>query len=105
MRHSGLLILMSIAMGVQADPTVERQTQLINLLRQDCGSCHGMSLTGGLGPSLLPDAMTAKPVEFLRQTILEGRRGTPMPPWRGLLSVDEVSWLVDQLRNGVIDAK
>ncbi len=105
MRHSGLLILMSIAMGVQADPTVERQTQLINLLRQDCGSCHGMSLKGGLGPSLLPDAMTAKPVEFLRQTILEGRRGTPMPPWRGLLSVDEVSWLVDQLRNGVIDAK
>lgn len=105
MRHSGLLILMSIAMGVQADPTVERQTQLINLLRQDCGSCHGMSLKGGLGPSLLPDAMTAKPVEFLRQTILEGRHGTPMPPWRGLLSVDEVSWLVDQLRNGVIDAK
>ncbi len=105
MRHSGLLILMSIAMGVQADPTVERQAQLINLLRQDCGSCHGMSLKGGLGPSLLPDAMTAKPPEFLRQTILEGRRGTPMPPWRGLLSVDEVSWLVDQLRNGVIDAK
>ena len=105
MRRAGLLVLMSIAITAQADPTAERQAQLINLLRQDCGACHGMTLKGGLGPSLLPGALAAKPPEFLRQTILEGRRGTPMPPWRGLLSVDEVSWLVDQLRNGVNDAK
>ena len=32
--------------------TAERQTELRNLVHQDCGSCHGMRLTGGLGPAL-----------------------------------------------------
>jgi hypothetical protein len=38
-----------------ADPTPrQRQKELIHLVRQDCGSCHGMTLQGGLGPALLP---------------------------------------------------
>jgi cytochrome c55X len=105
MRRAVLLILMSTALPALAEPDTMRQAQLINLLRQDCGACHGMTLKGGLGPSLLPEALSGKPPEFLRQTILDGRAGTPMPPWRGLLSADEVDWLVYQLRNGVVDAK
>lgn len=105
MHRAVLLFLMSIILPAQADPDVNRQAQLLSLLRQDCGACHGMTLKGGLGPSLLPQALAGKPPEFLRQTILDGRAGTPMPPWRGLLSSDEVAWLVDQLRNGVADAR
>ena len=105
MRRALLLFLMSIILPAQADPDVPRQAQLLNLLRQDCGACHGMTLKGGLGPSLLPQALAGKTPEYLRQTILDGRGGTPMPPWRGLLSADEVAWLVDQLRNGVADAR
>jgi cytochrome c55X len=105
MRRAVLLFLISTTLPAQADPDVARQAQLLNLLRQDCGACHGMTLKGGLGPSLLPRALAGKTPEFLRQTILDGRAGTPMPPWRGLLSTGEVAWLVDQLRNGVVDAR
>lgn len=38
-----------------------RQKQLIHLLKQDCGSCHGLTLKGGLGPALLPDVLLSKP--------------------------------------------
>ena len=84
-------------------PTAERQVELTYLLRQDCGSCHGMTLQGGLGPSLLPEALAEKPPEFLVQTILDGRLNTAMPPWRELLTESEITWLVDSLLQGLDD--
>jgi len=79
----------------------ERQEALRYLLRQDCGSCHGMTLKGGLGPALLPANLSGKPDGLLVNTILEGRAGTAMPPWRGLLTEAEALWLVEQLRLGM----
>ncbi|MDX2370482.1 MAG: hypothetical protein QNK36_19105, partial [Colwellia sp.] len=29
-----------------------RKAQLTHMVKQDCGSCHGMTLKGGLGPAL-----------------------------------------------------
>jgi len=78
----------------------QRQDELRHLLLHDCGSCHGMTLQGGLGPALVPDALAGKPDEFLQYTILNGRAGVPMPPWRGILSESEVAWLVQVLRKG-----
>lgn len=78
-----------------------RQTELRHLLKQDCGSCHGMTLKGGLGPALLPANLEGKPDELLVISILDGRPGTAMPPWRGLLTEAEAQWLVEQLREGV----
>ena len=75
----------------------ERQQELENLLEQDCGSCHGSLLKGGLGPALLPDALAGKSAEFLKITILDGRLNTAMPPWRPLLSESDVDWLVSRL--------
>lgn len=93
------LLLMSgvaVATGISA----QRQTQLIHLLREDCGSCHGMTLKGGLGSPLLPDKLAGKPDALLVDTILNGRPDTAMPPWRRELSRDEAAWLVEQLRRG-----
>jgi cytochrome c55X len=70
----------------------------MNMLRQDCGSCHGMTLKGGLGPPLLPESLAGKSDAFLIDTILNGRPDTAMPPWRGFFSPDEAAWLVKQLR-------
>ncbi|GLQ30900.1 c-type cytochrome [Litoribrevibacter albus] len=78
----------------------ERQQELDHLLKQDCGSCHGMTLKGGLGPALTEEAMAEKPKQYLFDTIFFGREALAMPPWEGLLSEDEIWWIVDRLKNG-----
>lgn len=77
-----------------------RQAELRHLLEQDCGSCHGMTRKGGLGPALLPQSLAGKPDELLIATILHGRPGTAMPPWKGQLSEADAAWLVRLLRQG-----
>lgn len=103
-RHSwaaGLLLAVSPAVVPATEPGAARQAELLHLLRHDCGSCHGLRLNGGLGPALLPAALADKPMELLVQTILEGRAGTAMPPWRTQLSTAEAQWLVRRLRRGI----
>ena len=80
--------------------TAERQQELRNLMIQDCGSCHGLTLRGGLGPSLLPSMLQGKSADYLSSVILEGRPGTAMPSWRPLLSADEARWMADRLLEG-----
>ena len=74
--------------------------KLIRVVRQDCGSCHGMKLTGGLGPALTPDALKNIPAESVFATIYYGRPGTPMPPWKNMLSEPEARWIAMQLIQG-----
>mgnify|MGYP003573748948 FL=1 len=81
-----------------AEPSPERQVELRNLLVQDCGSCHGLTLAGGLGPSLQAGSLKDKPPEYLAATILYGRPGTAMPPWHPFLSVEEADWLAQLLK-------
>ncbi|MDH5538953.1 MAG: cytochrome c [Rhizobacter sp.] len=77
-----------------------REQALVRMVRQDCGSCHGMQLTGGLGPPLTREALADKPLDSLVATIYQGRPGTPMPGWRGMLSEAEAVWIAEQLVNG-----
>ena len=79
----------------------ERVQQLLHMVRQDCGSCHGMRLAGGLGPALTPDALAGKPLDGLAATIYHGRPGTPMPGWRSMLTADEARWIAQQLLDGL----
>lgn len=81
-------------------PDEPRQRELVHLVRQDCGSCHGLTLQGGLGPALTAEALRDKPAEGLVATIVGGRPGTPMPPFRGILSETEAAWVVEQLMAG-----
>ena len=86
-----------------AEPPPGRQAELLHRLRQDCGSCHGITLKGGLGPPLLPANLAGKDHGALVETILHGRPGTPMPPWEFEISAAEAGWLVGQLKEGVAD--
>lgn len=79
----------------------EREQELQNLLIQDCGSCHGLQMKGGLGPALLPEMLRGKSAEYLSAVILHGRTGTAMPPWRFLLSEAEARWMAERLLQGV----
>jgi cytochrome c55X len=89
------------ALALAQAPEPARKAELIDLVRQDCGSCHGLTLKGGLGPSLEPAALADKDAEALGFVILHGRRGTPMPPWREHLSEAEARWIVEQLQKGL----
>ena len=93
---------MASTIGVAEILSHQRKAELTNLLRQDCGSCHGMTFKGGLGNPLLPEEMAAQDGDVLREIILDGVAGTPMPPWRGLLSVADAKWMVEQLQLGLI---
>lgn len=80
--------------------SAERRAELHNMLVQDCGSCHGLTFKGGLGPSLLPESLRDKPRDFLIATILNGRPGTAMPPWHPLMTRQEAEWMLEQLLPG-----
>lgn len=96
--HLFLVLCLSIQTALAAEPSPTRQSELHNLLKNDCGACHGLTLRGGMGPALLPDSLTGKPDEFLVSTILNGLKGTAMPPWKTFMNRDEALWLVGVLR-------
>ncbi len=65
---------------------------------QDCGSCHGLMMKGGLGRPLTPEALSALDTEMVAAIILDGIPGTAMPPWRPLLSEDQAMWMAQYLK-------
>jgi cytochrome c55X len=48
----------------------------------------------------LPDNLQGRSRDFLIVTILEGRAGTAMPPWKKLLTEEEAAWMADRLLDG-----
>ncbi|WP_293266831.1 cytochrome c [Neptunomonas sp.] len=99
---SWLILAASIflVLPVSADSLSARQQELEHLLKHDCGSCHGMTLQGGLGSSLLPGDLKERSDDALFQAIKQGLPGLAMPPWGPLLSDSDIHWLVERLRKG-----
>lgn len=93
------LLLAGAAQGGGEIPQT-RQRELANLLTQDCGSCHGLRMKGGLGPALLPDNLAGKSADYLAAVILAGRAGSAMPPWNAILSPAEARWIAERLLQG-----
>lgn len=83
-------------------PSAPDQDRLANLVIQDCGSCHGMTLKGGLGPPLRPGDLADLPVEAIAAIIREGVPNTAMPPWKPLLPPEEIHWISQQLKSGAL---
>lgn len=103
---SALLVAMPLPAHAAGDaPDAGRQRALVRMVRQDCGSCHGLRLTGGLGPALTPDAVGALPLESLEAVIYNGRPGTAMPGWSAMLSAPEAHWIAEQLQRGFPEEK
>ena len=83
-----------------SEPAGVDAPELIRLVRQDCGSCHGMTLQGGLGNPLTKEALTGQSVEALAVIILHGKHGTAMPPWKTLLTEAQAQWIARRLIEG-----
>lgn len=99
------LSLLALPLGVQAEPSPERRAELLYLVRQDCGSCHGLRMEGGLGLPLTQQALKGKDRDGLAITIFQGRPGTTMPPWSPFMTEAEAGWIVDMLMKGLPDAR
>ena len=103
MRHLfwlALSLLLCAPAGAADGISDSRRQELQYLLIQDCGSCHGLTLAGGLGPALLPDRLSSRSADYLTAIILHGRPGTAMPPWRSLLTPAEARWIAQRLLEG-----
>ena len=78
-------------------PGPARASELEHMVIQDCGSCHGLTMKGGLGSPLTRDVLDGAPPEALASIILDGVPGTAMPPWRPLLTEAEALWIAEYL--------
>lgn len=98
------IFLAALSASSAAEPAqvidAARRDELVTLVRQDCGSCHGMTLKGGLGPALVPEVLKDKPADYLRLVILHGLPNTAMPPWKRFLNDAEAEWIVSNLQKG-----
>lgn len=80
----------------------DNSTRLSDLVRQDCGSCHGLTLKGGLGKPLTVESLAQWDRDQVAAIILNGVPGTPMPPWRPLLTETEARLIADLLKQGKV---
>jgi cytochrome c55X len=87
----------AVPQTAMADPAPD-PAKLSNLVRQDCGSCHGLTLKGGLGKPLTAQHLRQWDRDQLVHIILDGVPGTPMPGWRPLLTESEAGWIADFLQ-------
>jgi mono/diheme cytochrome c family protein len=83
--------------GLPGDPTKGAQ-----IFGQNCASCHGSNLEGGIGPKLNPIqhlGNISNPLDptYLVNTISNGLQGvggyttTAMPPWKSTLSPQDIN--------------
>ncbi len=87
-------------LAAEAPPGAPERQSLTRFVRQECGFCHGLRLTGGLGAPLTVDRMRERPLDYLQSVILHGIPGTAMPGWSAFLTPQQVQWIAERLREG-----
>ena len=82
-------LMSTAAVAFDADAVFERE----------CQGCHGPKHQGGVGSDIRPAVLKPKNSQMLSETILNGRPGTAMPPFKGTLSKNEAAKMVDYLQH------
>ena len=96
MRSLVALLVLSLPTWAEVGP--ERAEKLEHMVIQDCGSCHGLTMKGGLGSSLTPEDLAHAEPDGLALIILDGVPGTAMPRWRPVLTEEEALWIAHYLK-------
>ncbi len=83
----------------QETPDTETQTGA-ELFSGNCAPCHGADRNGvsGLGPALIPTRLSELSDAEIKETILDGRTGTLMPPFGDKLSPEEIDVLLQFIK-------
>lgn len=98
-----LLFTAATTSAAATDLAPGRAAELERLVLQDCGSCHGLTLKGGLGPDLRAETLAGISADALTEIVLDGVPGTAMPPWRPLLTEPEARWIAEFLLKGTAE--
>jgi cytochrome c55X len=85
-----------------AEVTNKRQSELRYFVEQNCPACHGIRLTGSIGPALSKANLQYLSVNAVTLTILYGLPEKGMPPWEAQLSEKDAHWIAKFLKRGGI---
>ena len=102
LKYRGLVAVLVLVPALGVSGTPKTKAELANFVIQDCGSCHGLTFKGGLGPPLRPSDLETLPETAIEAIIREGVPGTAMPPWKALLTDQEIAWISQQLKSGAL---
>jgi len=83
-----------------AEVTTERQSELRDFVEQNCPACHGIRMTGSIGPALSKAHLQHLSVNAVTLTILHGLPAKGMPPWEAQLSEKDAYWIAELLKRG-----
>lgn len=100
---AGCAAAAGLAMAATAAIPPQRAAELEHMVIQDCGSCHGLTMKGGLGKPITPADLAGFDTEGLAAIILDGIPGTAMPPWRPLISEADARWIADYLKTEKVE--
>lgn len=91
-----VLIVMSLmASSVWAASFEQSVANGKTLYARNCASCHGPKGEGGIGPALnQKDQLDSLGLENIRKSVEEGKAGTSMPAWKGILSEEQITDVV-----------
>ena len=92
-----LLFLILATTASAGEVSGQRAAELENLVKQDCGACHGMTRKGGLGPDIRAKTLEGRDADGLAQIIRDGIPDTAMPPWGPLLADEDINWIAEYL--------
>ncbi len=96
-----LLALATAGPSLAGNDVSDSQAEALEqFVRHECGSCHGLTLKGGLGPDLRPARLANASKDAITSIILNGIPDTAMPPWKTLLKREEAEWIADYLLKG-----
>ena len=75
---------------------VQASEQPVTKLYQlHCGECHGANRLGAIGPALLPQNLKRLRKKSAAKVIRESRPAVQMPPFKGILSEEQIESLVE----------
>lgn len=95
-----LAVLAALLLATMTPAAAQDAKRLAHIVVQDCGSCHGLTMKGGLGRPLTREALANTETQSIAAIILDGIPGTAMPAWRPLISEDEALWMAEFLKKG-----
>jgi len=93
-RRSAFFLCLAFAFSA-ADVLAAESPSVEKLYAEHCVSCHGADRFGKMGPALLPENLGRLKREEAQNVIRDGRALTQMPPYRNILSDEQITALAD----------